>query len=106
MDSKGLADRIDRLESLDAIRQLRAKYALAVDMRDMDAMVSLFPEDVRVGREGCGRLALRSCMDATLRSPFTGTSHHIGGQVIEFIDPDRAEGIVYSKNEHERVTSG
>ena len=70
-----LEARIDRLESLDAIRQLPAKYALALDMRDMDAMVSLFPADVRVGREASGRLALREYMDRTLRSPFTGTSH-------------------------------
>lgn len=96
-----LEARIDRLESLDAIRQLPAKYALALDMRDMDAMVSLFPEDVRVGRDSSGRKALREYMDATLRSPFTGTSHHIGGHVIEFDDPDHAHGIVYSKNEHE-----
>ena len=96
-----LARRIDRLESLEQIRQLPAKYALALDMRDMDAMVSLFPEDVRVGRETSGRLALRGYMDRTLRSPFTGTSHHIGGHVIEFDDPDHAHGVVYSKNEHE-----
>ncbi len=96
-----LEARIDRLESLDAIRQLPAKYALALDMRDMDAMVSLFPEDVRVGKETTGRLALRAYMDRTLRSPFTGTSHHIGGHVIEFDDPDHAHGVVYSKNEHE-----
>ena len=96
-----LEARIDRLESLDAIRQLPAKYALALDMRDMDAMVSLFPDDVRVGKEASGRLALRAYMDRTLRSPFTGTSHHIGGHVIEFDDPDHAHGVVYSKNEHE-----
>ena len=96
-----LEARIDRLESLDAIRQLPAKYALALDMRDMDAMVSLFPEDVRVGKDTTGRLALRAYMDRTLRSPFTGTSHHIGGHVIEFDDPDHAHGVVYSKNEHE-----
>jgi len=93
--------RIDRLESLDAIRQLPAKYALALDMRDMDAMVSLFPADVRVGKDASGRQALRAYMDRTLRSPFTGTSHHIGGHVIEFEDPDHAHGVVYSKNEHE-----
>ncbi|MDT9012121.1 nuclear transport factor 2 family protein [Novosphingobium sp. APW14] len=93
--------RIDRLESLDAIRQLPAKYALALDMRDMDAMVSLFPADVRVGKDASGRQALRAYMDRTLRSPFTGTSHHIGGHVIEFDDPDHAHGVVYSKNEHE-----
>ena len=96
-----LEARINRLESLDAIRQLPAKYALALDMRDMDAMVSLFPADVRVGKDASGRQALRAYMDRTLRSPFTGTSHHIGGHVIEFDDPDHAHGIVYSKNEHE-----
>ncbi len=101
MPAKSLEERIDRLESLDAIRQLPAKYALALDMRDMDAMVSLFPEDVKVGRNASGRLALRAYMDATLRAPFTGTSHHIGGHVIDFTDPDHAQGIVYSKNEHE-----
>ena len=51
--------------------------------------------------QGEGREALRRYMDLTLRSPFTGTSHHIGGHVIEFEDPDHAQGIVYSKNEHE-----
>ena len=45
-------------------------------------------------------------MDATLRSPFTGTSHHIGGHIIEFDDADHAHGIVYSKNEHETPVPG
>lgn len=93
--------RLDRLESLDAIRQLAAKYSLALDMRDMDAMVNLFEENVRVGKDASGRQALRAYMDSTLRSPFTGTSHHIGGHIIEFDDPDHAHGICYSKNEHE-----
>ena len=101
MPAASLEARIDRLESLDAIRQLPAKYALALDMRDMEAMVSLFPADVRVGKDASGRQALRAYMDRTLRSPFTGTSHHIGGHVIEFDDADHAHGVVYSKNEHE-----
>jgi hypothetical protein len=101
MKAMSIEERIDRLESLDAIRQLPAKYALALDMRDMDAMVSLFPADVRVGKDASGRLALRAYMDRTLRSPFTGTSHHIGGHVIELDDADHAHGVVYSKNEHE-----
>lgn len=96
-----LIARIDRLESSEQIRQLPAKYALALDMRDMNAMVSLFPADVKVGKAGTGRAALRAYMDRTLRSPFTGTSHHVGGHIIEFDDPDHAHGIVYSKNEHE-----
>ncbi len=96
-----LEERIDRLEALDQIRQLPAKYALALDMRDIDAMVNLFALDVRVGREASGRQALRAYMDSTLRSPFTETSHHIGGHIIEFDDADHAHGVVYSKNEHE-----
>ena len=106
MTSESIDARIDRLESLDAIRQLPARYALCLDMRDMDAMVSLFCADVRVGKEKSGRQALREYMDSTLRSPFTGTAHHIGGHVIEFDDPDHAHGIVYSKNEHETPVPG
>jgi hypothetical protein len=52
-----LEARVDRLESLDAIRQLPAKYALTLDMRDIDAMVTLFPEDVRVGKGASGGAA-------------------------------------------------
>jgi hypothetical protein len=101
-----LEARIDRLESLDAIRQLPAKYALCLDMRDMDMMVTLFEPMVRVGREQSGRAALRAYMDGTLRAPFTGTSHHIGGHIIEFDDADHAHGVVYSKNEHETPVPG
>lgn len=96
-----LLARIDRLESLDAIRQLVAKYSLSLDMRDLDAHVGLFAPDIRVGRDRVGRSYLKRWLDDTLRLQFTGTSHHIGGHVIEFRDPDHAFGVVYSKNEHE-----
>ena len=96
-----LEARIDRLESIDAIRQLAAKYSLALDMRDADAWAGLFPEDVKVGGGKTGRQALRDWFDETHRMQFDGTSHHIGGHIIEFDDPDHAQGIVYSKNEHE-----
>lgn len=99
--SEDLLARVDRLESLDAIRQLPAKYSLALDMRDLDALVNLFPEDVRVSREEQGRAAFKRWMDDTLRQQFTGTSHHIGNHIIEFQNPDNALGVVYSKNEHE-----
>jgi uncharacterized protein (TIGR02246 family) len=96
--------RIDRLESIDEIRQMVAKYSLALDMRDMNAMAGLFAEDVRVGKGQSGREALRAWLDQTMRQQFTGTSHHIGNHIIEFDDPDHAHGIVYSKNEHETPT--
>ncbi|KAG1647470.1 hypothetical protein GQR58_030576 [Nymphon striatum] len=93
--------RLDRLESLDAIRQLVAKYALSLDMRDLDAHVNLFAPDIRVSREHTGRAHLKRWLDDTLRLQFTGTAHHIGNHVIEFDDADHAHGVVYSKNEHE-----
>ncbi len=96
-----LEARIDRLESLDAIRQLVSKYALTLDMRDVDAHVNLFAEDIQVSRETSGRPALKIWLDKMMRDQFAGTSHHIGNHVIEFDDADHAHGIVYSKNEHE-----
>lgn len=100
MDKK-LLKRIDRLESLDEIRQLVAKYSLSLDMRDLDAHVNLFAADIQVTRDQQGRPALKRWLDDTLRLQFTGTSHHIGNHIIEFTDPDNAHGVVYSKNEHE-----
>lgn len=101
MTTSDLAARIDRLESTDQIRQLAAKYSLALDMRDANAWVGLFPEDIKVGNGEVGRAALRNWFDQTMRGQFTGTAHHIGGHIIEFIGPDLAQGVVYSKNEHE-----
>jgi ketosteroid isomerase-like protein len=93
--------RLERLESTDEIRQLVAKYCLALDMRDLDALVGLFPEDVRVSRDESGRQALRRWFDQTLREQFTGTAHVTGNHIIEFDDTDHARGLVYSRNEHE-----
>ena len=101
MNATDLASRIDRLEALDEIRQLAAKYSLSLDMRDLDAHVNLFAADIRVSRELTGRAHLKRWLDDTLRQQFTGTSHHIGNHVVEFDDPDHAHGVVYSKNEHE-----
>lgn len=54
-----LLARIDRLESTEAIRQLAARYALSLDMRDLDAHVNLFASDIRVSRENTGRAHLK-----------------------------------------------
>ena len=96
-----LEDRIDRLESIEEIRQLVSKYSLSLDMRDLDAHVNLFAEDIRVSRDATGRANLKKWLDDTLRLQFTGTSHHVGNHIIEFDDPDHAHGVLYSKNEHE-----
>lgn len=96
-----LEQRLDRVESTEAIRQLAGRYSLSLDMRDLDAHVNLFAPDIRVGRNKVGREHLKAWVDTTLRDQFTGTSHHLGQHIIEFIDEDHAIGVVYSKNEHE-----
>ncbi|KKX63425.1 nuclear transport factor 2 family protein [Pseudomonas putida] len=101
LETNALLERIDRLESLDSIRQLAGKYALALDMRDMDAMANCFAPDVRVGRDKSGRAHLKAWLDETMRKQFHGTAHHLGQHIIEFSDADHATGVVYSKNEHE-----
>ena len=68
--------RLDRLESLDEIRQLAGKYALALDMRDLDALCGLFPADVRVSRDQSGRGALRSVC------PFPATASSLGNKGV------------------------
>ena len=98
---KRIEERLDRLESIEEIRQLVAKYSLSLDMRDLDAHVNLFVEDIRVSRHETGRSHLKNWLDDTLRLQFTGTSHHTGNHIIEFDDSDHAHGVVYSKNEHE-----
>ena len=89
-----LEERIDRLESIEEIRQLVSKYSLSLDMRDLDAHVNLFAEDIRVSREATGRAHLKQWLDDTLRLQFTGTSHHVGNHIIEFDDPDHAHGVL------------
>lgn len=103
---ESLEQRIDRLESIEEIRQLVAKYSLSLDMRDLDAHVNLFAADIRVSREHSGRAHLKRWLDDTLRLQFSGTSHHTGNHIIEFDDADHAHGIVYSRNEHETPAVG
>lgn len=99
--SHSIEARLDRLESIEEIKQLAAKYALSLDMRDLDAHVNLFAEDIRVSRDAVGRGHLKKWLDDTLRHQFTGSAHHLGQHLIEFDDADHAHGVVYSKNEHE-----
>ena len=68
--------------------------------------VNLFVEDVKVGKEGIGRKALKIWADKTFRDQFTGTSHHIGNHIIEFTDPDNALGLLYSKMSTKQIMNG
>ena len=82
----------------EAIRQLVARYAIAVDSRDLDGLVQLFVDDVRVGSDGHGREALRESFDASLRG--IGRSIlNVGTHAIDLADDDHATGVVYCKGE-------
>jgi hypothetical protein len=100
-----IEDRIDRLESLAAIRQLPSRYALALDSRDMDSLVGLFLPNVRVGREATGRDALKRWFMEVMSVPRTSV-HMTANHVIDFDDADHAHGIVYCHDELERPLTG
>ena len=92
------AARLERLESTEAIRQLVARYALATDSRDLDTLVGLFVDDVRVGEVERGREALRTFFDRSLRDVGV-TILFVGNHVIDFDDDDHARGVVYCRGE-------
>lgn len=100
-DLAALQARIERLEALDEIRQLAAKYAVALDMRDFDALANLFVDDVGVPGKRRGREALRQWYDTEIRRSLLGSAHGVLGHVIDVHDATRATGLVYSRNDLE-----
>jgi hypothetical protein len=100
-----LEERVDRMESLAAIQQLAYRYGLAVDSRDMDALVALFRPDVRVGPEHSGREALKEWYARRLVG-FHSSIHFIGNHIVDFDGADRAHGVVYCRDELDRFSSG
>jgi len=91
-------DDLERLAAYEAIRQLASHYAVAMDSRDLDALVDLFVDDVRVGRDVGGRAALKESFDGMLRQ--IGVSIlNIGTHAITLVDDDHAKGVVYCKGE-------
>lgn len=89
---------VERLMATDSIRQLASRYAVSMDARDVDALVSLYVDDVQVGRDHFGRDALRDDFDRQLRQVGV-TILFVGNHVIDFDDADHARGIVYCKAE-------
>jgi hypothetical protein len=94
------AMRLDRLEAIEQIRQLAARYAAALDRRDPVAMAQLFVPDVRTGDGRRGRDALAEWLGGVLR-PYTITFHLIGNHIIDIETTDTASGIVYCRPEHQ-----
>jgi hypothetical protein len=91
-------DDLARLLALEEIRRLAHAYALAIDSRDLDALVALFVADVQVGRDRRGREALREDFDRQLREVGI-TILFVGNHLIDFDGEAQARGVVYCKAE-------
>ena len=94
MASEELSATVERLLAFEEIRQLASQYAVAVDSRDLDALVGLFVDDVRVGRDTFGREALRASFADSLGA--IGISMlNVGTHAIDIFDSTHATGQVY-----------
>lgn len=96
-EPNGMSD-VERLLAYEEIRQLAARYALAVDRRDVGALVGLFVPDVRMPGGEAGREVLRNALEVHLRADRVSILS-IGGHVINLLDRDHAAGTVYSTAE-------
>jgi ketosteroid isomerase-like protein len=88
----------ERAVARDELRQLVARYAVALDARDLDQLVALFIDDVRVGREQRGRAALREFFADSL-ARIAVSVLNVGTHAIELDDATHARGIVYCRGE-------
>jgi len=88
----------ERAVARDELRQLVARYAVALDARDLDQLAGLFVDDVRVGRGRRGRLALREFFADSL-ARITVSVLNVGTHLIELQDAAHARGIVYCRAE-------
>lgn len=94
METDDPGDLVARLWAHEQIRQLAAHYAVTLDSRDLDSLVDLFIDDVRVGRDMYGRDALRESFAESLGA--IGVSIlNVGTHAIDLVDEDHATGLVY-----------
>ena len=97
-----IAQRLERIEAQLEIGQLPARYALAVDSRNLDDLVALFAVDVDCGRWGKGRDALKAFYGSkNVLTGFYRCVHLICGQTIDLVGADSATGTVYCRAGHE-----
>ena len=104
-DIEQILDRLDRLESKDAIRELATSYAIACDEHDMPRLMSLFTDDAcfdapNGAMVANGKAAIEEMFINTFR--IRGPAYHWTHDITVRIDagnPDRATGLVLSHAE-------
>lgn len=94
-----LEERITRLEDIETVRCLQARYQRCLDSRDFDGLADCFAEDA-VSSYGNGSMAYRGrdeiirflCKVMTLDMP---SSHLIHGGEVRWLDTEHAEADWY-----------
>lgn len=92
-------DDLTRLLTLESIRGLAQRYALAVDGKDLEGLALLFAPDVDNGRWGIGRDGVKAFYDQSLRN-FHCSMHLVANHVIDIDDDEHARGVVYCYARH------
>jgi ketosteroid isomerase-like protein len=99
--------RIQRLEGIEAIRDLAVRYGLALDDRDFDALSAMFTDDACLrtltGVKGRGRDGVSAYLRAS--NSGVGPSNHImhGHQItLDLANLEQASGIVTAHAESMR----
>jgi hypothetical protein len=94
---EGMSD-VERLLAYEEIRQLVARYTIAMDSRDLAAMADCFVEDVRDWRGRVGRHHLLEALEWGFRRGLGGEVLFTlnGTHVINLLDADRAHGTLYA----------
>lgn len=92
-----LAARIARLEDIDAIRQLKARYLRACDLKDVEEVRACFPPGpVRIEYQGFPLFTDRDAFVETYREMACQGGvydlHHATNAEIEVTGPDQARG--------------
>ena len=85
-----MSDRLQRLEDLEAIRQLVAKYNFAFDTRDLPAYLECWIEDGYVERRNSKPACRGHAQLAALARDFPVNGRHISTDLSIDLDGDRA----------------
>jgi hypothetical protein len=92
----------DAIDLVLPIQQLTARYALAIDSRNVALIASLFAEQSHFGKWGTGQEGARKFYEWAW-TRFKRSVHLVTNVVVTPISDTEARGIVYSHNEHELV---
>ena len=96
--SEALLRRVQRLEDLEALRALKARYLNACDQQDSERAACCFaPGEILIDMGHLGQLTSREQFAAVFSElgchPFVLDLHHGGNPELAFIDDDHATGV-------------